>query len=60
MLIDKNRLLIQKKLIKENLNIYSNNIIIATGAKPKEIPSLKVDGNVVWNYRNALRAKNSK
>ncbi len=57
MLIDKNRVLIQKTDSKENLNIYSSNIIIATGAKPKEIPSLKVDGNVVWNYRNALRAK---
>ena len=55
--IDKNRLLIQKLDTEENLNIYSSNIIIATGAKPKEIPSLKVDGNVVWNYRNALRAK---
>ena len=55
--IDKNRLLIQKSDSEQNLNISSNNIIIATGAKPKEIPSLKVDGNVVWNYRNALRAK---
>ena len=55
--IDKNRLLIQKPDTEKNLNIYSSNIIIATGAKPKEIPNLKVDGNVVWNYRNALRAK---
>ena len=55
--IDKNRLLIQKSDSEQNLNIISNNIIIATGAKPKEIPNLKVDGNVVWNYRNALRAK---
>tara|TARA_Y100001933_G_scaffold257978_1_gene305206 strand:+ start:311 stop:1705 length:1395 start_codon:yes stop_codon:yes gene_type:complete len=53
--IDKNRLLIQKPDAEEN--IYSSNIIIATGAKPKEIPGLKVDGNIVWNYRNALRAK---
>mgnify|MGYP000147087558 FL=1 len=50
-------MLIQKSDSEQNLNIISDNIIIATGAKPKEIPNLKVDGNVVWNYRNALRAK---
>ena len=55
--IDKNRLLIEKSDKKITLNIYSKNIIIATGAKPKQLPSLKVDGSVIWNYRNALRAE---
>ena len=55
--INKNSLLIQKTGLDDNINISSKNIIIATGAKPREVNNLKVDGNVVWNYRNALRAK---
>ena len=55
--INKNSLLIQKTGLDNNINISSKNIIIATGAKPREVNNLKVDGNVVWNYRNALRAK---
>jgi len=37
--------------------VTADNIIIATGAKPKELSTLPVDGNVIWNYRNALRPK---
>ena len=55
--LNKNSLLIQKTGLDNNINISSKNIIIATGAKPREVNNLKVDGNVVWNYRNALRAK---
>ena len=55
--IDKNSLLIQKNDTKEKINIKSKNIIIATGANAREIPNLETDNNVVWNYRNALRAK---
>ena len=54
---NKNSILVQKIGLDDNINISSKNIIIATGAKPREIKDLKVDGNVVWNYRNALRAK---
>ena len=55
--VDKNTLLVQNEDSNDDINIKSKNIIIATGAKPKEIPNLTVDGSVVWNYRNALRAK---
>ena len=55
--INRNSLLIQKTGLDNNINISSKNIIIATGAKPREVNNLKVDGNIVWNYRNALRAK---
>ncbi len=55
--INKNTLSIQKTNSNNNLIFSSKSIIIATGAKPKEIANLSVDGNVVWNYRNALRPK---
>ena len=35
--------------------IEAKNIVIATGAKPKQIPILPVDGKVIWDYRHALR-----
>ncbi len=54
--INKNNLLVQKTGLDENINISSKNIVIATGAKPRDVNNLKVDGKVVWNYRNALRA----
>ena len=35
--------------------IKANNIIIATGARAREIPGLESDGDMIWNYKNALR-----
>ena len=32
----------------------AKNIIIATGARAKELPGLEEDGNLVWTYKNAL------
>ena len=32
----------------------AKHIILATGARPREIPSIKVDGKNVWNYRHAM------
>lgn len=32
----------------------ANNIIIATGARARELPHLKADGELVWSYRHAL------
>jgi dihydrolipoamide dehydrogenase len=37
-----------------NVELTSANIIIATGARPKELPSLPVDERYVQNYRQAL------
>ena len=39
----------------ENKEISARNIIIATGARPREISNLKVDGKIIWDYRHALR-----
>ena len=34
--------------------IIGKNIIIATGARAREMPHLKADGELVWSYRHAL------
>ena len=41
--INKNSLLIQKTGLDNNIYISSKNIIIATGAKPREVNNLKID-----------------
>ena len=35
-------------------NYTAKNIIIATGARARELPHLKADGELVWSYRHAL------
>lgn len=37
--------------------LTAKSIIIATGSSPKNIPGLEADGEVIWNYRNALTPK---
>jgi dihydrolipoamide dehydrogenase len=32
----------------------SNNIVVATGARARELPGLEADGDLVWTYRAAL------
>jgi len=34
--------------------LTAKNIIIATGARARELPHLKADGELVWSYRHAL------
>ncbi len=34
--------------------VTGKNIIIATGARARELPHLKADGELVWSYRHAL------
>ncbi len=34
--------------------IFGANIIIATGARPRELPSLKFDGKLIWSYKQAM------
>lgn len=41
----------------QNETIAGKNIIIATGARPREIPALKIDGEFIWNYKHALVPK---
>ena len=37
--------------------LQTKNTIIATGARPRELPMLPFDGKRVWGYRDALSAK---
>ena len=37
--------------------VHGMDIILATGARAKELPHLKADGDLVWTYRHALRPK---
>ena len=32
----------------------AKNVIIATGARARELPHLQADGELVWSYRHAL------
>lgn len=32
----------------------AKHIILATGARPRELPTIKIDGKNVWNYRHAM------
>ena len=34
--------------------LTSSHIILATGARARELPGLEADGNLVWTYRHAL------
>jgi dihydrolipoamide dehydrogenase len=62
-LIDKNKIEIfefnkedrQPGSSKEVINV--KNIIIATGARARELSGFESDGNLVWNYRHAMVAK---
>ncbi len=35
--------------------LTAKNIIIATGARARELPGLEADGDLVWTYRHALK-----
>jgi dihydrolipoamide dehydrogenase len=37
--------------------LTSKNIVLATGARARELPGLEADGDLVWAYRDALVAK---
>ena len=38
-------------------DLTGKNIILATGARARELPGLEADGNLVWNYRHAMVPK---
>ncbi|MGA0227959.1 MAG: FAD-dependent oxidoreductase, partial [Paracoccaceae bacterium] len=40
---------------KETLK--AKNIVLATGARARELPGLEADGDLVWTYRHALQPK---
>jgi dihydrolipoamide dehydrogenase len=35
-------------------DLTAKNIILATGARARELPGLEADGKLVWNYRHAM------
>ncbi|MDE4192751.1 dihydrolipoyl dehydrogenase [Phaeobacter gallaeciensis] len=37
-------------------DLAAKNIILATGARARELPGLEADGDLVWTYRHALTA----
>jgi dihydrolipoamide dehydrogenase len=38
-------------------DLEAKSIILATGARARELPGLEADGDLVWTYRHALQAK---
>ncbi|TGD45207.1 dihydrolipoyl dehydrogenase [Pseudotabrizicola sediminis] len=45
------------KTDKGTEELTAKNIILATGARARELPGLEADGDLVWSYRHALVAK---
>ena len=43
---------------KETESVKAKHIIIATGARPRELPSLKFDGKTIINSENAMKLEN--
>ncbi|WP_417257578.1 dihydrolipoyl dehydrogenase [Celeribacter sp.] len=45
------------KTEKGEETLLAKNIIVATGARARELPGLEADGDLVWTYRHALVPK---
>ncbi|MEH6646217.1 dihydrolipoyl dehydrogenase [Sulfitobacter sp.] len=43
------------KTEKGTENLTAKNIVLATGARARELPGLEADGKLVWTYRHALQ-----
>jgi dihydrolipoamide dehydrogenase len=43
------------KTEKGTENLAAKNIVLATGARARELPGLEADGKLVWTYRHALQ-----
>ena len=56
-ILDKNTIMISEKNVTEKKEIHSTNIVIATGATPKSLPSLPLDNNTVITSKEALFEK---
>jgi dihydrolipoamide dehydrogenase len=49
----------QRKLVvamndKSNLTLSAKNVILATGARARQLPGLESDGRLVWTYKEAM------
>ncbi|MBU1836709.1 MAG: FAD-dependent oxidoreductase, partial [Alphaproteobacteria bacterium] len=45
------------KTEKGSEELTAKNIVLATGARARNLPGLEADGDLVWAYRDALQAK---
>ncbi|MBM2322193.1 MULTISPECIES: dihydrolipoyl dehydrogenase [Marivita] len=45
---------VQVKTDKGVEDLTAKNIVVATGARARELPGLEADGDLVWTYKNAL------
>ncbi|MEP5730920.1 MAG: dihydrolipoyl dehydrogenase [Sulfitobacter sp.] len=43
------------KTAKGTEELVAKNIVLATGARARELPGLEADGDLVWTYRHALQ-----
>ena len=39
---------------KQSEELLTDNIIIASGARARELPGLEADGEIVWTYKHCL------
>ncbi|MBS0219772.1 MAG: dihydrolipoyl dehydrogenase [Proteobacteria bacterium] len=39
---------------KSNLTLTAKNVILATGARARQLPGLETDGKLVWSYKEAM------
>jgi dihydrolipoamide dehydrogenase len=39
---------------KSNLSLMARNVILATGARARQLPGLETDGKLVWSYKEAM------
>nr|WP_321508832.1 dihydrolipoyl dehydrogenase [uncultured Celeribacter sp.] len=46
---------VEVKTDKGTEALTAKNIIVATGARARELPGLEADGDLVWTYRHALK-----
>lgn len=42
------------KTDKETKKLTAKNVVLATGARARELPGLEADGDLVWTYKHAL------
>ena len=47
---------VEVKTDKGTETLTAKNVILATGARARELPGLEADGDLVWSYRHALVA----
>ncbi|MBI6628979.1 dihydrolipoyl dehydrogenase [Pontibaca salina] len=48
---------VRVKTEKGNEDLEAKSIVLATGARARELPGLEADGDLVWTYRHALQPK---